>query len=409
MGGGEVKNPLGVVLHTRGTVYLLVSSLVGRLPTAMSSLAIVQLVRLQGGGYTLAGVMTAAYIIASAIGQPLLSRRIDRAGQTRVLLASAIVSAAAFVGLAVTAAALPAAAVLCALVAGLFTPPLEPSLRTLWPRMFGEGRTLKAAFSLDAGAQEVMFIVGPLLTVLGIAAFGSTGNVVFAGLLGLAGAVAFAVHPVSRSAGAPVRHDQAGSGRVRAAGHPSPLRNAAFRPIVLFTFGVGVPVGALTIVVTVFEDSSFAGFSGWALAANALGALIGATAIALRPLRTAARRAMPFCGLLLAVFYIPLAFAHMPPAAYLIAAVVSGLFLPPTLTQIFETVEQLSARAGLTEANAWVVSAMTLGIAFGTLAAGAVANAHGEFTIPIVVAGSVIITAGLSALVLPRKGAAIAP
>ena len=268
------------MLRTRGTVYLLATSLVGRLPTAMSSLAIVQLVRLEDGSYTFAGILTAAYIVASAVGQPLLSRRIDRAGQTRVLLAAAVVSAAAFIGLGFSAAALPAAAVVCALAAGLFTPPLEPSLRTLWPRMLGEGRTLKAAFSLDAGAQEVMFIVGPLLTVLGIAAFGSTGNVVFAGLLGLGGAVAFAVHPVSRGAGAPlarVAGEPAARVRERAAGHPSPLRNPAFLPIVLFTFGIGVPVGALTIVVTVFEDSAFAGFSGWALAANALGALIGAT------------------------------------------------------------------------------------------------------------------------------------
>ena len=51
---GDVS-PLGEVLRARGTVYLLGTSLVGRLPTAMAALAIVQLVRLQGGGYTLAG------------------------------------------------------------------------------------------------------------------------------------------------------------------------------------------------------------------------------------------------------------------------------------------------------------------------------------------------------------------
>ena len=186
-----------------------------------------------------------------------------------------------------------------------------------------------------------------------------------------------------------------------------PLRNGAFVRILLFTFGVGVPVGVLTIAVTVFEETSFAGFAGWALAANAFGALIGATALALRPLKTAARRAMPVCGLLLAAVYVPLVFGGMPPALYLVAAVVSGLLLPPTLTQIFETVEQLSAKAGLTEANAWVVSAINLGIAFGTLGAGAVANLHSGYTIPIVVGAAAVVTAGFSLLLLPRRGAPI--
>ncbi|MEF2978794.1 MFS transporter [Subtercola sp. YIM 133946] len=420
-----MSSPLGTVLRTRGTIYLLGTSLVGRLPTAMAALAIVQLVRLQGGGYTLAGTMTAAYIVAGAFGQPLLSRRIDRVGQTLVLLISAVVSAAAFVCLALLAAPVPVLGLLCAVVAGVFTPPLEPSLRTLWPRMLGEGRTLKAAFSLDAGAQEILFIVGPLLTVLGIAWFGSTGDVVFAGLLGLAGAVAFAVHPVSQGAGRPVAAPpgearlpeagrpvaaEAGSGasggvaRGGAGGHPSPLRNRQFVRILVFTFGVGIPVGVLTIAVTVFEDQHAApGFAGWALAANAFGALIGATVLAVRPLRAAPQRAMWVCGLLLAAVYVPLAVGSAGAGYYLVAAVVSGLLLPPTLTQIFETVEQVSARSGLTEANAWVVSAINLGIAFGTLGAGAVANTHGTYTITVVVGVAVLVTAGLALLVRPRR------
>jgi predicted MFS family arabinose efflux permease len=389
-------NPLRAVLGTPSAVYLLVSSLVGRLPTAMAALAIVQLVRLQGGDYALAGTMTAVYIVAGAVGQPVLGRFVDRFGQTFVLVVAAVVSSLGFVAVAVFAADTPLLALLGAILAGLFTPPLEPSLRSLWPRIVQEGRPLKAAFSLDAGAQELIFIVGPLLTVLGISAFGATGNVLFAAALGLGGTVAFALNRVSRTVGASAMSDSP---------RQSPLRSARFRRLLAFTFGIGVPVGVLTISVTVFgERHGIDGFAGWALAANAFGALLGATALALRPLKRAPQRMLAGCGLLLAVFYLPLALADLPPAAWLVLAVVAGIMLPPSLAQVFESVAHVADSTSLTEANAWVVSAMSVGVAAGTLGGGLVAGL--ELALPVMVVGGSLVTALLALLVLPSTMAA---
>jgi len=386
-------NPLRVVLGTPSAVYLLATSLIGRLPSAMAALAIVQLVRLQGGDYALAGIMTAVYIVAGAVGQPVLGRVVDRVGQTAVLVSAAVVSSLGFVAVAVFAADAPVLALLGAVLAGLFTPPLEPSLRSLWPRIVPEGRPLKAAFSLDAGAQELIFIVGPLLTVLGISAFGATGNVLFAAALGLAGTLAFAVNSVSRTVGASETPD---------APRQSPIRSARFRRLVAFTFGVGVPVGVLTISVTVFgERHGIEGFAGWALAANAFGALVGATTLALRPLKRAPQRLLAWCGLLLALLYLPLALADLPPVVWLAFAVVAGLMLPPSLAQIFESVAHVADRASLTEANAWVVSAMSVGVAAGTLGGGLVAGL--ELAVPVMVVGGSLVTALLALLVLPSS------
>jgi predicted MFS family arabinose efflux permease len=359
----------------------------------MAALAIVQLVRLQGGDYALAGTMTAVYIVAGAVGQPVLGRVVDRAGQTLVLVVAAVVSSLGFAAVAVFAADAPVLALVGAILAGLFTPPLEPSLRSLWPRIVPEGRPLKAAFSLDAGAQELIFIVGPLLTVLGISAFGATGNVLFAAALGLIGTVAFALNRVSRTVGASEISDVP---------RRSPIRNARFRRIVAFTFGVGVPVGVLTISVTVFgERHGVDGFAGWALAANAFGALVGATTLALRPLKRAPQRMLAGCGLLLALFYVPLAAADLPPAVWLALAVVAGLMLPPTLAQVFESVTHVADSSSLTEANAWVVSAMSVGVAAGTLGGGLVAGL--DAAVPVMVLGGSVVTAALALLVLPSS------
>ena len=61
----------------------------------------------------------------------------------------------------VAASSLPAAAPL-AFVCGALTPPLEPALRALWPDLAGDDEhALHAAYELDAGAQELIFVARP--------------------------------------------------------------------------------------------------------------------------------------------------------------------------------------------------------------------------------------------------------
>ncbi|MDF2442695.1 MAG: hypothetical protein JWR01_898 [Subtercola sp.] len=395
----RLSYPLVSVLRSRHTGYLLFTSLLGRLPGAMAALAIVQLVRSTSGDFAFAGLITAVYVVAGAVGQPLLSRLIDRFGQVTVLAASGILSFLAFTGMALTLDPAPGAALALAATAGLFTPPLEPALRALWPRLVHPGPQLKAAFSLDAGAQEIIFIVGPLLTVAGIALFGPVGNLLFAGGLGLIGALAFIVNPAPRAASRKRRNDVAAPSGVR-----SPILLPAVLRVAAFTFGIGVPVGALTIIATASEAAqSGPGLAGWILAVNAVGALIGATVVGIRPLGSTPERLLTVCGILLAAGYLPLAATALPTGVYLVAAGIAGLMLPPTLGQVFERISELSPRAVLTEANGWVVSAMTLGIGAGTLTAGVIVGAAGTSALTGVVLGASTLTALLSLIALPDR------
>jgi predicted MFS family arabinose efflux permease len=389
--------PVVSVLRSRHTGYLLFTSLVGRLPGAMAALAIVQLVRSTSGDFAFAGLITAVYIVAGAVGQPLLGRLIDRFGQVTVLAAGGVLSFLAFTGMALTIDPAPGAAVALAAAAGVFTPPLEPALRALWPRLVNPGLQLKAAFSLDAGAQEIIFILGPLLTVAGIAVFGPTGNLLFAGALGLIGALAFIINPAPRAASRARSGDDRGDVR-------SPILLPAVARVAAFTSGIGVPVGALTIVATASEEArADPGLAGWILAVNALGALIGATVVGIRPLGSTPERLLTVCGILLAVGYLPLAVTALPSWAYIVAAGISGLMLPPTLGQVFERISQLSPAAALTEANGWVVSAMTLGVGAGTLVAGVLVGAAGTAAVTAIVLGAAAVTALLSLIAVPSR------
>lgn len=391
--------PVVSVLRTRHTGYLLLTSLLGRLPGAMAALAIVQLVQSTSGDFTFAGLITATFVVAGAVGQPLLSRLVDRLGQVAVLAVSGIVSFLSFTGMALTVEPAPWVAVGLAAAAGISTPPLEPALRALWPRLVTPGRQLKAAYSLDAGAQEIIFIVGPLLTVAGIAVFGPVGNLLLAGGLGLVGALAFVLNPAPRAASADRRRDTTARCSVR-----SPIRIPAVARVAALTFGIGFPVGTLTIVATATETArSDTGLAGWILAVNAVGALVGATVVGIRPLGSTPERLLTLCAVLLAVGYLPLAVTGLPTLAYLVAAGVSGLMLPPTLGQVFERIGQLSPPDALTEANGWVVSAMTLGIGGGTLVAGAIVGADGTSAVTWIVLGASALTVLLALVALPRR------
>src|SRR3954451_3526047 len=165
---------------------LLGGTLLGRLPNGMAALAIVLYARAHGGGYTLAGVLSALYGLTMAVGQPVLGRAMDRFGQPRILASGAVVSAAGFGLLAVSGLSPLPLAVAGVVLAGFATPPLEAGLRALWPSVLAGPAEVQAAYALDAAAQELLFTCGPLI-VIAAATVSKEVALLLTGLLGVAG------------------------------------------------------------------------------------------------------------------------------------------------------------------------------------------------------------------------------
>jgi MFS family permease len=99
----------------------------------MIGLALLLLVRENGGSYAAAGAVSGAYFVATAIGAPIAGRRVDRRGQTRILLARALIFPTLLAGACVLALAdAPLALVgLAAAAAGVLMPPIGAALRSL--------------------------------------------------------------------------------------------------------------------------------------------------------------------------------------------------------------------------------------------------------------------------------------
>ena len=353
---------------------LLCAALLGRLPTGMVPLALVLFTRDSGSDFARAGLLTAAYSLGACLGGPVLSRVMDVRGQRGTLVLGGVLSSLA---LATLPFAPGVAGLLVALVAGLLTPPLEPALRTLWPSVL-PAREVPAAFAVDAAAQELVFVLGPLVVLLA-QGFDDGGGLVAAAVLGVAGTWWFTASRVSRD-WSPVRQERHWLG---------PLRSVRLCVLYGCVLLVGVTIGVPAVALVAYAESvSAPGWASWLVAANALGALAGGLAYSGRAPCRNPLRDLPAGLVVLVATYAALAWTPDHPAVMAVLAVLSGVGLPITLTCVFQVVDRLAPPGTTTEAFAWLISAFLAGSSLGAFAAGTLADGGSTGAAFLVASGS---------------------
>ncbi|WKX69437.1 MFS transporter [Streptomyces sp. XD-27] len=355
----------GELLRTRYAVRLLAGTLIGRLPNATASLAIVLFVRAEGGSYALAGALSAVYGVGNAIGQPLLGRAVDLLGQPRVMLPSAVLSA---LGMALFASVgtdpLPVAYA-AMLVAGFFTPPLEGGLRALWPDVLKRDDRIHAAYALDAVAQEVMFAVGPLLVTLLVAGWSEAAALLVINVIGVAGALSVVTSAPSRQwRSAPREAHWLGA-----------LRSPGLVVLISAFFFVGTAMGAIAVASVAYADEHGGGMvSSYLLSGLSTGALIGGVVYGARQWSGAPEPRLRLLVAALALGFLPLALVPGVPAMTALA-LLSGVFLAPALACAFVVVDRHAPSGTVTEAFSWLVTMFVVGASVGSGAAGPVIEA----------------------------------
>ncbi|MFF5976237.1 MFS transporter [Streptomyces sp. NPDC012769] len=348
------------ILRAPHAARLLTGTLVGRLPNGTGPIAITVFTRAEGGSYSLAGGLIAAYGLATAIGQPLLGRAVDLKGQPRVQLPAAVISALGMAALAVTGIGNLFLAYAAVLVAGLFTPPLEGGLRALWPSVLGREDRVHRAYALDAVAQEIMFTVGPLLLTVLVALWSPASALVVINVLGVLGALSVVLSEPSR----------AWRSAPREAHWLGALRSPGLLALLASFFFVGLALGSITVAgVAYADDRGNEAVYGWLMAALGLGALVGGVAYGARRWAGAPERRLRVLVLLLAVFYLPLVLVPGPVAMTALAAL-SGVFLAPAIACAFIVVDRHAPRGTVTEAFSWLVTTFGVGAALGSAVSG---------------------------------------
>ncbi len=363
------------LLRTRGVARIMSAQLLARFPNGMLSLAYLLHIESIEHSYGAAGLVLAATSIGQAVSGPLTSRWMGVWGMRRVLLLTMIVCSLA-VGAIALAPALPTMAYVgLGLVGGLSTPPVQPAVRTIYPKMVNS-RQLTPLFSLDASAQEVIWVVGPVITTF-IATQISTVLAILVALAFLVGGgIWFIASPEV--------------GRVRIPRSRRNLGVVLAKPPVLLATATGfLLIGACSAieagVVSTFGDHGPE--SGIVLAIFSIGSLIGGLALGhvpIGPWALARRILVVFVGMALAVLPFP-GFWWLS-----IALLVAGLCIAPSLAVMFAIVSASVRFSETAEAYGWVGTGQLIGAALGSALAGFMIDrfaSPGAFWIAVGLAG----------------------
>lgn len=341
------------LLRTPGVARIIAAQLTARFPSGMLSLAFLLHVEQQTGSYGAAGLVLAATSIGQAVAGPMTSRLMGRFGMRPVLILTLVVCVASVVAIGVLPLTVPLYMAI-GLVCGLATPPVQPAVRTIYPKMVNS-RQLTPLFSLDASAQEVIWVVGPVVTTFVSTQIGTVWGILLAAALMVIGGIWFISSPEL--------------GRVRIPRSKRRLGVVLTRPPVLLATVVGfLLIGACAaieagVVAAFGHDGAEAGF---VLAIFSVGSLAGGLTLGhvpIGPWSTARRMFIVFFGTVLAAFSMDFWWLA-------ITLFIAGIGIAPALAVLFAIVSASVKFSDTAEAYGWVGTGQLIGAALGSALAG---------------------------------------
>ncbi|MEV5279837.1 MFS transporter [Streptomyces sp. NPDC006692] len=340
---------------------LLFSTLVGRLPNAMAPVSLLLAARAEHGSLAFGGTLSAIYLVAFAVGQPVLGRIADRMGPTLPIVAGTVTASSALGMLAFIGTGSPASSVLLAIVAGLSNPPLESSLRTLWPRVLPTHPAyLRAAYALDNGSQEAVYVTGPLAAAL-LAAVSPGAALAATAVVGLVGGLSLGLSRPAREL-RPLT--------VASRHWLGPLNS----PNVVILLGAlvcaGGAVGAVRVCAAAQGEAlGVAWLAGALPAVMSFGGLVGGLAYGARGWPGGPLTHLVLLAVCHVVAWVPMLWG-LGAAQSAVLVVLPGVCFSTLVCVACLVVNSVAPNGTATEAFGWLIAAINLGIAAGSAAAG---------------------------------------
>lgn len=385
------------VLTLPGAWAFSLSGLVARLPISMVSLGIVLLVSTRTGSYSLAGAVSASYLIATAAFAVLQARVVDRRGQSRVLPVTIVVFAAGLVLMMVAVEAGWPTPVphLFAAVAGAALPQVGSCVRARWSHLVPERRLLSTAFALEAVVDETVFVVGPSLVTLLATTLHPLAGLGAAVVAGVGGTFALVAQ---RGTEPPPggHHQKHGAG---------PMGWPVLGPLTACAFGMGMLFGGAEVATVAFADELGAKpVSGVLLAVWSLGSLLSGAVTGALPIRAAHGTRFRWGLLVLGLLLVPLPYV---PGFLTLGTVLflAGFAISPTLIAAVSWIEETVPPGRITEGMSIFGTGLSAGVAPGAALVGVVVDAYGAsagYWVPAAAGLTAAAVAFAVAAVLPR-------
>ncbi|MCU1476427.1 MAG: transporter [Subtercola sp.] len=336
------------------------AQLVARFPFGMLSLAFLLHIQRVHDSYGSAGLVLAALSIGQAIAGPLTSRLMGRWGMRPVISSTMVVCALAISTIALVPMSIPLTMAI-AFAAGLTMPPIQPAVRTIYPKMVNS-KQLTPLFSLDASAQEIIWVVGPVITTFTATQIGTVQGILLAVIFLVVGGAWFLSSPEL--------------GRVRIPRSRRRLGAVLAKPPVLLATVVGFLLVATCASVEAGVVSAFGhggAEAGVVLAVFAVGSLVGGLALGhvpIGPWALAQRMFVVFVGIGISALSLNVWWLG-------VFLFVAGIGIAPALAVMFSIVSSSVRFSDTAEAYGWVGTGQLIGAAVGSALAGFMIDSHG--------------------------------
>jgi len=311
--------------------------------------------------YGLAGLVLAATSFGQALAGPLTSRWMGHWGMRPVITLTIVVSAASMVGIAFVMMPI-GAYIAVGFSGGLATPPIQPAVRTIYPTMV-TSKQLTPLFSLDASAQEIIWIAGPVVTTFIATQISTELAIMVAGAFLVFGGLWFLSCRELGEVNIPRSKNKMGV----------VLRKPAvvLATVVGFLL-IGAAAAVEVAVVSVFGHGGPE--AGIILSIWAIGSIIGGLALggmAIGPWALAARMLVVFIG-------IAMAGANLDFWWIAFALLIAGAGIAPALAVMFAIVSSSVKFSDTAEAYGWMGSGQLVGAALGSAVAGFAIDGFGS-------------------------------
>ncbi|EHN72928.1 transporter [Streptomyces sp. NRRL WC-3753] len=356
--------PYRRLLSIPGARAFTIGNLVARLPMGMFSVSAVVMIAGTRGSYALAGAVTATGLAATALVAPWTARLVDRYGQARVALPATLFAALGSVALLLCVRyGAPAWTLFAAYAATATTPNTGGMARARWAHLLeGDADALHTANSFEQAADELCFMLGPVLAAfLCTALFPEAGTLVGVVLL-VTGMLLFTAR---RSTEPPARPRPTAKAPFRVPGIPS---------LLVVCLAMGGVFGAMEVVTIAFADAQgHRAAAGVVLALQAAGSCAaGLLYGAVKPAGPAEHR-LPWCvAAMTALLTLPLLAASLSGSLPLLALtlLVGGMATAPTMVTTMTLVQHRTPEGRLNEGMTLAVTGLLGGIACGSAAGG---------------------------------------
>jgi MFS family permease len=358
-------------LHSSpGALHLTVVSVVARLPMAMLSIGLLVHAQRLTGSLAAAGLVAGAFAVSLGVGGPLLGRLVDRRGQTMVLIAAALVAGSALVATAVLPPGAPIAALVAlAAMLGLSAPPVGACMRAILPAVVSDRDALRSAYAAESAAIELTWISGPPVVLLAAVAWSTGAALAVAGAVLVAGTAVFAAQPASRAWRPATALERPRGGSLRA---------PAMRTLVLVLLALGVVFGAVEVAVVAAADTlGSPAAAGPLLGVWGAGSLVGGVLASRFAGGAHGAGSLTLVLVALTVGHLALTVAAGSVLALAAVLLVAGAAIAPTYATVYAMVDDAAPAGTVTEAFAWLGTAIAIGASAGAASAGLLADHAG--------------------------------